>query len=66
MPNKTLTRRAATLPCDDPLRSIPETARALSLTDATIRSWVWQRRIESIRVGRLVPRRLQKIGISKL
>jgi len=52
MPTKTQTRKTATDP--DPLRDIPEAALALRLSTATIRSWVSQRRIESIRVGRLV------------
>jgi excisionase family DNA binding protein len=38
----------------DPLNSIPETAYQLGLQVSTIRSWVWQRKIESVRVGRAV------------
>ena len=38
----------------DILNSIPEAAQQLSLSTHTIRSWVWQRRIESVRVGRAV------------
>jgi len=38
----------------DALNSIPDTALQLGVSVATIRSWVWQRHIESIRVGRAV------------
>lgn len=38
----------------DPLRTIPDAADRLSLETSTIRSWVWQRRIESVRIGRAV------------
>ena len=36
------------------LNTIPETAQQLNLSNSTIRSWIWQRRIESVRVGRVV------------
>jgi excisionase family DNA binding protein len=38
----------------DPLVSIPDSAYQLGISIHTIRSWVWQRKIESVRVGRAV------------
>jgi excisionase family DNA binding protein len=34
------------------LNTIPQAAQQLNLSNSTIRSWIWQRRIESVRVGR--------------
>ena len=36
------------------LNTIPQAAQQLKLSNSTIRSWIWQRRIESVRVGRAV------------
>lgn len=36
------------------LLSVSEAADALNVSVATIRSWVWQRQIESVRIGRAV------------
>lgn len=36
------------------LLTLPEAAARLGLKEATLRFWVWQRKIEIIRVGRAV------------
>lgn len=36
------------------LNTIPQTAAQFNVSNATIRSWVWQRCIESVRIGRAV------------
>ena len=39
---------------NDPLFSIEQAAEYLGLSIATIRTWVWQRRIPTYRIGRAV------------
>jgi excisionase family DNA binding protein len=36
------------------LLTVPEAAERLGLKEATLRFWVWQRKIEVVRVGRAV------------
>jgi excisionase family DNA binding protein len=36
------------------LRSVTEAARALGVKDPTVRSWILQRRLEVVRIGRRV------------
>lgn len=36
------------------LMSVPEFATALGLTQAAVRRWLLERRIESIKIGRLI------------
>jgi excisionase family DNA binding protein len=36
------------------LLTLPEAAERLGLKEATLRFWVWQRKIEIVRVGRAV------------
>lgn len=46
------------------LLSVPEAADALNVSVATIRSWVWQRQIESVRIGRAV--RIRQAAIDEV
>lgn len=38
----------------DRLLTIPEAAERLALAPATLRKWLWQKRIQCVRVGRAV------------
>jgi excisionase family DNA binding protein len=46
------------------LLTLPQTAECLGLKLSTVRFWVWQRKIETVRVGRAV--RIREATIQEL
>ena len=46
------------------LLTLPEAAEQLGLKTATLRFWVWQRKIETVRIGRAV--RIREDAIRQL
>ena len=49
---------------ENALLSIPEAALMLNVSVATIRNWVWLRRVPSVRIGRSV--RLRQSDLQKV